>query len=321
MKGAPSVGALSRTGWRALGVGVTFGYLRLAAISSGKVVRNAAGVTVDEYHGERVVRWRVVEEGSMRGEAEASGPHPGRMYDYIIGGTHNYEVDRVAADQFVKLMPSIPVAARLNRTFLKVAAARWDVEDIDHIVDLGSGLPTRGHLNDFMPEAQILFVDRDPVTVASGRDILSDSPRCQYLELDVLQGSSLASAVEEALGGDRRLGIGFVGLSYFFSDDQVRDLLQTLHSCCPPGSVMAMSYLSASTEAAAEKLVGEYARVVKAPLYLRAPEDVVPLLHPWRVLENRAVQEFANGDDRSPGGGSQDGEIRMHGLFATVAET
>jgi hypothetical protein len=44
----------------------------------------------------------------------------------------------------VKLVPSIPVAARLNRTFLKVAAAWWDVENISHIVDLGSGLPTKG---------------------------------------------------------------------------------------------------------------------------------------------------------------------------------
>jgi O-methyltransferase involved in polyketide biosynthesis len=117
-----------------------------------------------------------------------------------------------------------------------------------------------------MPEAQILFIDRDPVTVAYGRGILSASPRCQYLELDVLQKSTLASAVERAFGADRRLGIGFVGLSYFFSDDEVRDLVQTLQSCCAPGSVMAMSYLSASTEAAAEKLIAEYARVVNAPL-------------------------------------------------------
>ena len=79
----------------------------------------------------------------MQGATEASKPHPGRMYDYILGGTYNYEVDRAAADQFVKLVPSIPVAARLNRTFLKVAAARWDVENISHIIDLGSGLPPR----------------------------------------------------------------------------------------------------------------------------------------------------------------------------------
>jgi hypothetical protein len=44
----------------------------------------------------------------------------------------------------------------------------------------------------------------------------------------------------------------------------VRDLAQTLQSWCAPGSVMAMSFLSASSEATAEKLVAEYARTVNA---------------------------------------------------------
>jgi len=254
----------------------------------------------------------------MQGATEASKPHPGRMYDYILGGTYNYEVDRAAADQFVKLVPSIPVAARLNRTFLKVAAARWDVENISHIVDLGSGLPTKGHLNDYMPEAQILFIDRDPLTVEYGREILLDRPRCEYLQLDVLQGSSLLLAMERVFRANRRLGIGFVGLSYFFSDDQVRDLAQTLQSWCAPGSVMAMSFLSASSEATAEKLVAEYARTVNAPLYLRRPDDVAPLLTPWQVLENGPVDDFMHANDRPPAGSPQDGSIRMHGVFATI---
>jgi O-methyltransferase involved in polyketide biosynthesis len=256
--------------------------------------------------------------GSMQGATEASKPHPGRMYDYILGGTYNYEVDRAAADQFVKLVPSIPVAARLNRTFLKVAAARWDVENISHIVDLGSGLPTKGHLNDYMPEAQILFIDRDPLTVEYGREILLDRPRFEYLQLDVLQGSSLLLAMERVFRANRRLGIGFVGLSYFFSDDQVRDLAQTLQSWCAPGSVMAMSFLSASSEATAEKLVAEYARTVNAPLYLRRPDDVAPLLTPWQVLENGPVDDFMRANDRPPAGSPQDGSIRMHGVFATI---
>jgi O-methyltransferase involved in polyketide biosynthesis len=256
----------------------------------------------------------------MQAEEEARRPHPGRMYDYIIGGTYNYEADRIAADQFVKLVPSIPVAARLNRTFLKVAAARWTAAGINHIIDLGAGLPTRGHLNSYLPEAHILFVDRDPLTVAYGRDILYNSPRCEYAELDVLQGPSLADAITRVFGIRRRLGVGFVGLSYFFSDAQVRDLLQTLQSCCAPGSVMAMSYLSASTEAAAEKLVAEYARVVNAPLYLRAPHHITSLLTPWKVLENRPVQEFADRIDAVSTTDSQDGEIRMHGLVATTME-
>ena len=93
----------------------------------------------------------------MQEAAEPSTPHAGRMYDYVIGDTHNFEVDRIAADQFVKLVPSVPLAAQQNRDFLKVAAERWRRDGIDYVPDLGSGLPTRGHLNEYMPEAQVLF--------------------------------------------------------------------------------------------------------------------------------------------------------------------
>jgi len=81
--------------------------------------------------------------------AEPSTPHAGRMYDYVIGGTHNFQVDRIAAEQFVKLVPSVPLAAQQNRSFLKVAAEWWRRDGIDRVLDLGSGLPTRGHLNEY----------------------------------------------------------------------------------------------------------------------------------------------------------------------------
>jgi hypothetical protein len=83
---------------------------------------------------------------------------------------------------------------------------------------------------------------------------------------------------------------------------------------------MAMSFLSASSEATAEKLVAEYARTINAPLYLRGPDDVAPLLSPWQVLENGPVDDFMHANGRAPAGSPQDGSIRMHGVFATIPE-
>jgi len=37
--------------------------------------------------------------------ADPSKPSSGRMYDYYLGGSHNFEVDRQAADQILKLFP------------------------------------------------------------------------------------------------------------------------------------------------------------------------------------------------------------------------
>lgn len=256
----------------------------------------------------------------MQGETEADRPHPGRIYDYVMGGTHNFEVDRVAADQFVKMMPSIPVIGRLNRAFLKVAAQRWTDEGISHILDLGSGLPTQGHLNEYMPKAQILFTDSDPYIAKSGQEILQGRSGQQYLQLDVLRTEKLESAVNAAFKDDRRLGIGLFGVTYFFSDDQVRNLLQKLHALCSPQSVLAMSYLSASNEEAAEALVQEYARLVNTRLHLRTPDEMTALLAPWYVLENQPLQQFTRTGDPLLYERAQEAGLRFHGVFASIPD-
>ena len=52
---------------------------------------------------------------------DASKPSAGRMYDYYLGGNHNFEVDRQAADQVLKIAPFISKAMRLQR---------WALQDI-----------------------------------------------------------------------------------------------------------------------------------------------------------------------------------------------
>jgi O-methyltransferase involved in polyketide biosynthesis len=237
------------------------------------------------------------------------------MYDYVIGGTHNFEVDRVAAEQFVKLVPSVPLAAQQNRIFVKVAAERWRREGIDQVLDLGSGLPTRGHLDEYLPDAQILFTDRDELTVGYGREILSGHPGHDYVELDVSRTDLLESAVKAAFGDDPRLGIGFVGLSYFFSDEEVSELARALHSLSARDSVLAMTLLYSPNQDTAASLVAEYARVIKSSLYLRAPGELPDLLAPWEVVSSRQVQHYALASDSLPDK-PQDGGLEMHGLFA-----
>ena len=42
---------------------------------------------------------------------DASVPSAGRIYDYLLGGHHNFQVDRMAADQLVALAPFVPKMA------------------------------------------------------------------------------------------------------------------------------------------------------------------------------------------------------------------
>ena len=99
-------------------------------------------------------------------------PHSGRIYDFVLGGHHNFEADRIAAQRIIDVFPAYPTSARLNRWFLRYVAERWGTEGHARVLDLGSGLPTQGHFHEAMPTARILYTDQDPIAVAYGQQIL-----------------------------------------------------------------------------------------------------------------------------------------------------
>jgi hypothetical protein len=107
---------------------------------------------------------------------DTSKPHVGRIYDYMLGGHHHYEADRQAAAAILKVFPTYPKWAKLNRWFLQCVASQWQEQGFKQVLDLAAGLPTEGHFNEILPDARILFTDNDPVSVGYGNEALKDNP-------------------------------------------------------------------------------------------------------------------------------------------------
>ncbi len=64
-------------------------------------------------------------------------PSPARMYDYILGGSANYAVDREAVKKVRAHMPDLNDAAWANRGFLQ-RSVRWLAEQgIRQFIDIG----------------------------------------------------------------------------------------------------------------------------------------------------------------------------------------
>ena len=66
-------------------------------------------------------------------------PSVARMYDYLLGGAHNFAVDRAAVDRAVTALPWLPLVAYANRDFLRRAVLYMAAEGISQFLDLGSG--------------------------------------------------------------------------------------------------------------------------------------------------------------------------------------
>src|SRR5919106_2583760 len=104
-------------------------------------------------------------------------PSPARMYDYLLGGAHNFAVDRKMAEQAIAADPEVAQAAWVNRAFLRRAVEFLVAAEIRQFLDIGSGIPTVGHVHEIAqrtaPESRVAFVDIDPVAVAHSQLILA----------------------------------------------------------------------------------------------------------------------------------------------------
>src|ERR1700728_1363378 len=72
-------------------------------------------------------------------------PSPARIYDYVLGGTYNFPVDREAAERIRAQSPDLADAAWVNRAFHQRAAGWMARQGIRQFIDIGSRLPRPGN--------------------------------------------------------------------------------------------------------------------------------------------------------------------------------
>ncbi|MBV9787889.1 MAG: SAM-dependent methyltransferase [Chloroflexi bacterium] len=218
-------------------------------------------------------------------EIDTTKPNAGRIYDYYLGGSHNFEVDRQAAEQLLKLMPSTKPGARLNRWFLYDAVERLAQQGFDAYLDLASGLPTQGYIHEIVPQAHVLYTDHDPVTVAYGQQIIGDKPNVRYIQANIMYPETILQAAETHFGGQRRIAICFVGSTYFVDKPTLRSIMEQLFAWCAPGSQMALSLLAGDVQAfTRSQYAAIYARM-NATIYPLELPEVAEILGPWRIAE------------------------------------
>jgi SAM-dependent methyltransferase len=262
-----------------------------------------------------------MKEVAQMTDIDASKPNAARVYDYLLGGSHNFEADRIAAERLLTIMPSARNGARLNRWFMFEAIQRLSESHFSAYLDLASGLPTEDYIHNLVPDARVLYNDIDPVTVAYAKGMIGDNPRVLYLQSNILDLDTILEAAEKHFQGDRKIGISLVGVAYFFDDDQLRSILQRLYDWCAPGSRMAISWLEFPAEDN-ERFLGvlENYRRMGTILSGRTPEHMQRLLGAWQIVdpgirqltEWNQVGEWRDAEDDGLGG-------NMHGCIVQKA--
>lgn len=230
-------------------------------------------------------------------EFDTSKASSARVYDYLIGGTHNFEADQIVARQIAVSMPHMAQAARLNRLFLGYAARQLAEAEFTCYIDLSTGLPTEGALHEFVPSsARILYNDIDPEAVAYGRQIVDDWANIRYIQADIRDTDSVLDAAADFFGPERRVGLCLLLTAHFLDDDSLRHIFERLYAWAAPGSQIALSSVDYQSEdEGAKKASQTYRQQTGLQGFARSAEQMLQLVGPWQPyrdglqpLENHA---------------------------------
>jgi hypothetical protein len=219
---------------------------------------------------------------------DTSRPSPGRIYDYLLGGSHNFEVDRGAAEELIKLFPFLPKTMRLQRWCLHdLAMELTERRGFDVIIDFASGLPTNDHIHHVVPKGTtVIYTDYDPVVVEYAHEILKDVPDAYFFQADARQPEELLNRpeVEGILRGRRDVALIHWGVSAFLGEDDISHAAQALYEWSGKKSVWAFNAQAGNSnpnEPGVAKVLEIY-RQMGTPFYVRSLDRYLELLKPWR---------------------------------------
>jgi SAM-dependent methyltransferase len=176
-------------------------------------------------------------------------PSIARVYDGFLGGKDHYAVDREVMKRVSLAVPEAVDIAKGNRGFLN-RACRFlaNQTDLDQFLDCGSGLPTAENTHQIVHranrEANVVYVDNDPVVLAHGRALLVDDDFTYMVEADIFKPASVLrhEVVLKHIDFSRPLALMQVGTLHHLEGDGGPALMQQYIDALAPGSCIVFSH-------------------------------------------------------------------------------
>jgi S-adenosyl methyltransferase len=224
-------------------------------------------------------------------DVDITVPSPARMYDYLLGGAHNFAVDRELADKAIPLIPNLRQMALRNRAFLRRAVLTLVDAGVRQFLDLGSGIPTAGNVHEVAqraaPESRVVYVDVDPVAVAHSELVLEGNDRATAILADMRDPAGVLEhpKTRQMLDFDAPIGLLLVTIFHYIADSEgPRDLLARYRDPLVRGSYLALSHITPDLNAAALATMIQVG-MKSVPFYPRTHAEITELFTGFELLD------------------------------------
>ncbi|MFF3786330.1 SAM-dependent methyltransferase [Streptomyces sp. NPDC001933] len=228
----------------------------------------------------------------------ASVPSSARIANLFTGGTNNYEVDRLLAQQLRQVVAWLPQMLLINRHFGQRAVEHMAGElGLTQFLDLGCGLPFNPDARPEKPlhtydaarrfcDPRVAYIDSNPMVHGHANVCLAEHPGTAPVHADMRQVDHLLAnpALLSVVNVRRPVAVLGNDLFAWMSDEDAARCIADLHDRLAPGSALSVSHASTDTDPdAMTALTDIYAEhgIVFRP---RTREHIRRLLGPWEPV-------------------------------------
>jgi SAM-dependent methyltransferase len=241
---------------------------------------------------------------------DISMPSVARMYDYYLGGSRNFEVDREAARRAMEFVPGLPKIMQAKRAFTRRAVRYAAGEGITQFLDIGSGIPAFGNVHEVArsvaPGARVVHVDHDPVAVAHSQAVLEGDDGADAFAGDLRKPLDILTSprVERLIDLNRPVALLLVAILHFVEDtDDPYGAVAELRDALAPGSALVVAHASyEGIPLPRERVEGavDVYKDIRNPLIMRSREEIARFFEGYDMVEPGLVPTAKWRPDTAP---------------------
>ncbi|MGW3340077.1 SAM-dependent methyltransferase [Streptomyces sp. NPDC001009] len=225
--------------------------------------------------------------------AEPDKASVARMYDAMLGGQHNFAIDREAVAAFTAIDPQVRTLARANRDFLGRAVRFLIDSGVRQFIDLGSGIPTQGNVHEVAqaadPDARVVYVDNDPVAVAHSASLLADNPHAAIVDGDIRRPADILDSpkLRKLIDFGQPVAVLMITILHFITpEEDPSGIVGAFRDALPEGSWLAMSHATNQDRPDTAAAVGQlYRSRATSPVTARSHDEILGLFTGFDLAE------------------------------------
>jgi SAM-dependent methyltransferase len=223
-------------------------------------------------------------------------PSAARAYDALLGGAHNFDVDRAFARKAEQVFPGVAASCQANRAFLRRAVRFLVRNGVRQFLDIGSGIPTVGNVHEIAqaadPTCRVAYVDNEEVAVAHSQLILQDNARATVVQADVRSPDAVLDAPEirRLLDFDQPIAVLMLALLHFIPDtDDPAGLVARYRTALTPGSYLAITHATGDSRPAEMRALEKLYATSSNPAVARTTAWITGLFDGFALVEPGTV--------------------------------